>query len=164
MGDHYPRIFSEGLMNLTLACAFALLLYDPRTVVVSPYADASYKELVQELKSLPGQVYAPSLGQLQSEYQFFPTANWVALEDMIRGPGKDTENHPTTRHLLAPLLGNKSPFYILANVPLSDQPFMEFLEEEYVLQEDFGDRFKPLRVLPKRSDHGWPRFLYRQKG
>ena len=26
---------------------------------------------------------------------------------------------------------------------------------------DFEERFEPLRVLPARWDHGWPRYLYR---
>ena len=26
-----------------------------------------------------------------------------------------------------------------------------------------GDRFAALRVLPKRYDHGWPRYLYRDR-
>jgi len=35
------------------------------------------------------------------------------------------------------------------------------LNETYTLEVDFGDRFKPLSVLPKRFFHGWPRYLYR---
>jgi hypothetical protein len=35
--------------------------------------------------------------------------------------------------------------------------------DDYVLACDLGDRFAPLRVLPKRYDHGWPRYRYRNR-
>ena len=79
---------------------------------------------------------------------------------MIRGPGKDTTNHPNTRKLLNPLLSPAIPSSIFANYPLENYGWLAFLNEYYVMQEDFGDRFKPLRVLPARWDHGWPRYLY----
>jgi len=40
-------------------------------------------------------------------------------------------------------------------------PWLEFLNDYYVLKTDFKARFKPLRVLPGRWDHKWPRYLYR---
>ena len=113
---------------------------------------------------LDGPVYAPWLGQLQKGYSFYPAAHWVALEDMIRGPGRATENHPGTRALLEPSIDPGGPAYILANRPLETYPFLAFLEDYYVLESDYGDRFKALRVLPKRWDHGWPRYLYRHRG
>jgi hypothetical protein len=163
IGTRYPWFGLNKGAQILVACTFAFFLYDPQTVVVSSQADAKYEELLDELKKLPGQVYAPSLGQLQRGYEFFPTANWVALEDMIRGPGKNPQNHANTRLLLAPLLGHENRHYILANVPLSSQPFLAFLQDYYIMEKDYADRFKPLRVLPKRSDHGWPQYLYRQK-
>ncbi len=38
---------------------------------------------------------------------------------------------------------------------------LRFLLDYYVLDTDLGDRFEPLRCLPKPYDHGWPRYLYR---
>jgi hypothetical protein len=130
-------------------------------VIVSPRADESYADLVDLLDKLPGDVYAPSLGQLQSGFEFYPAAHWVALEDMIRGPGRDTRNHPKTRALLDPALHPSKEAYVLANYSLKAHPWIEFLEETYVLEVDLGDRFRSLRVLPARWDHGWPRYLYR---
>jgi hypothetical protein len=116
---------------------------------------------VRMLKDLDGPVYAPGLGQLQRGYSLYPCAHWVALEDMIRGPGRDTRNHPITRRLLSPVLNPSGPAYILSNRPLSSYPWLEFLEHYYDLEEDLGDRFIDLRVLPARWNHRWPRYLYR---
>jgi hypothetical protein len=101
---------------------------------------------------------------LQRGFSFYPTAHWVALEDMIRGSGIDTRDHPNTRQLLEPAIHPEGPAYILANYPLDTYPWIAFLKDYYVVETDFGDRFKPLRVLPKRWDHGWPRYLYRYTG
>jgi len=146
-----------------LFVTLALFIYNPSTVIVSPRANAVYGEFVDVLNGLKGNIYAPSLGQLQRGYTFHPAAHWVALEDVIRGPGLDTRNHPSTRRLLEPTINPGGPAYIIANYPLDYFQFLAFLEESYVLEEDFGDRFKALRVLPKRFDHSWPRYLYRYK-
>src|SRR5215472_10413634 len=47
------------LDHLALLLSFTLLLYDPRSVLVSPQAQASYDDLIAYLKGLPGTVYAP---------------------------------------------------------------------------------------------------------
>ncbi|MCB9455076.1 MAG: hypothetical protein H6671_03705 [Anaerolineaceae bacterium] len=147
-----------------LLASFALLLYDPRNVLVSPQAHEAYIDFITMLDDLDGQVYAPTLGQLQGDYQFYPAAHWVALEDMIRGPGRETRDHPNTRQFLEPLIYPEGrPAYILTNNPLESEGnfILGFLLEDYVLDIDFGNRFEPLRVLPKRFDHLWPRYLYR---
>lgn len=146
---------------IALFVTLAILFYDPSRVITSPRAGQSYADLIDMLQGLEGEVYAPSLGQLQDGYEFYPAAHWVALEDMIRGPGRDTRNHPNTRALLEPALHPSGEAYVLANHPLDAYPWIQFLEEVYVLETDFGDRFQPLRVLPARWDHGWPRYLYR---
>ena len=106
-------------------------------------------------------MYAPTLGQLPTDYRFFPAAHWVALEDMVRGPQKDTRNHPVIQELLAPLLNSDEPVYILENYPLTRFRFFEYLNDHFVLEKDYGDRFRALAVLPGRFNHGWPRYLYR---
>jgi hypothetical protein len=144
-----------------VATSFALLLYNPLPLIVSPQAQTAYADLISLLNSLPGPVYAPSIGQLQSGYVLSPTAHWVALEDMIRGLGRDTRDHPNTLALLQPAIEPSGPAYILANTPLETYPWIAFLNDYYVLDTDFGERFEALRVLPKRFDHLWPRYLYR---
>jgi hypothetical protein len=146
---------------LALFVTFAFFIYNPSTVIVSPRAGASYAEFINVLKKLDGAVYAPSLGQLQKDYAFYPAVHWAALEDMIRKPGFDTRNHPNTRRLLDPVIHPKGPAYIFANYPLDEYSWIAFLGDYYVLEKDFQAQFKPLRVLPKRWDHGWPRYLYR---
>jgi hypothetical protein len=146
---------------MALVVTLALFMYNPLEVITSQRAWESYADMVGMLNNLDGPVYAPWLGQLQSGYAFSPTAHWVALEDMIRGPGRDTSNHPNTRRLLEPALYPDGSAFILTNYPLNVYPWIAFLEDSYVLEVDFGDRFKPLRVLPARWDHAWPRYLYR---
>jgi len=153
------RKFNIHLFSLFVSLAF--FLYNPTTVLVSSRAGASYAEFINVLNKLDAPVYAPSLGQLQKDYAFYPAVHWAALEDMIRKPGFDTKNHANTRRLLEPVIHPKGPAYIFANYPLDKYTWIAFLGDYYVLEKDFQNEFKPLRVLPKRWDHGWPRYLYR---
>ena len=150
------------LQYVAVFLAFALFLYNPMPVVTSAEAKAAYSELLHLLNKLDGPVYAPSLGQMPDGYTLYPAAHWGALEDMIRGPGRDTSNHPNTRRLLDPAIHPKTPTaYILANFPLDVYPWLTFLEEYYVLEIDLGDQFKSLGALPRYYPTGWPRYLYR---
>lgn len=149
------------LDQIALYVTLALLLFNPFLLVVSSQAEARYAELIALLHGLDGHVYAPSLGQLPRDYEFYPAAHWVALEDMVRGPGRDTNNQPVTRELVAPAVQPTGAAYILTNYPLEPDSLLGFLTQSYVLDKDYGDEFEPLRVLPKRWDHGWPRYLYR---
>lgn len=145
---------------LALGASFALLFYNPASVIVSPKAMESYRDLVQYLNSLDGAVYAPWIGPLESGYEFFPAVHWVPMEDIIRGPGVDTYNHPVTRGLLESVIHPEGRAYILMNYPLENDPLLGFLVEEYKLKEDLGDRFTPLSTLPKRFNLEYPRYLY----
>lgn len=144
-----------------LACSLAFLAYNPADVIVPSRADAAYADLLTVLRSLDGPVYAPTLGQLRADYTLYPAAHWVALEDLVRGPGRDTQNAPLVRALLRPALEPAGQAYVLANLPLDAYPVTAFLEEDYVLETDLGDRFRVLRALPGRFESGWPRYLYR---
>lgn len=152
-----------SLAAAALALVFAQLGYDPRTVLVSTRAEAAYEELIGRLERLDGPVYAPWQGQLDERFAFHPAVHWAALEDMVRGPRKNPEEAALLARLLAPCLEPAGPAYLLANERLEGFPFLAFLLERYALAEDFGDRFEPLRVLPKRFDHHWPRYLYKAK-
>jgi len=147
---------------VALLVSFALLAYDPRTVVTSPGARQSYADFIELLRSLPGTVYAPAQGQLVDGYTFYPAAHWVALDDMTRGPRRGPEAQVLAAQLLAPVRHPKGPAYILTNQPLElTAPVLADLTQVYVLESDLGNRFERLRVLPKLYDHGWPRYLYR---
>jgi hypothetical protein len=102
-----------ALHLVALLVTLAVLFYNPLTVTVSSRVQKSYADLVGFLHDLDGSVYAPALGQLQGDYTLYPAAHWVALEDMIRGPGRDTRDHPNTRRLLEPALHPSGPAYIL---------------------------------------------------
>lgn len=157
-----PRLGRYGLHYAAVLMAFIVLLYDPRPLTVSRQADASYDDLITALTALDTPlVFAPWQGQLPEGFTLYPAAHWVALEDMIRGPGRDTRDHPNTRQLLAPLLTPRQQAYILANQPLDEYPWLAFLTDYYALEADFGTRFEALRTLPRRFDHGYPRYLYR---
>jgi hypothetical protein len=152
------------MVSTVLACSFALLAFNPLSLLMPTSSKQTYVEFVQYLRSIDGPVYAPTLGQLPgSDFTFSPGAHWVALEDLVRGPGRDVRNRPEIRGLLNPLFTTESPVYLLEHRPLSSRPWFEFLDEYFVLEEDLGDRFRDLSFLPARFDHGWPRYLYRRK-
>ena len=144
-----------------LGLSFALFFYSPASVIVSPQADESYQDLVGYLNSLDGPVYAPWLGQLESGYTFVPAIHWVPMEDLIRGPGVDTYNHPNTRMLLDSVIHPNGTAYILMNYPLEEDSLLSFLSDDYKLEADFGGRFAPLTTLPKRYNLEYPRYLYK---
>lgn len=158
--EHFAPVKKWALHLLALSATFALLFYNPASVLVSPKAPQAYRELVQYLNSLDGPVYAPWIGPLESGYQFSPAVHWVPMEDIIRGPGVDTYNHPVTRQLLDSVVHPNGPAYILMNYPLEDDFLLGFLAENYKLKEDLGDRFAPLSTLPKRFNLDYPRYLY----
>lgn len=151
------------LPEIALVLAFVTLAYDPRPLTPSPRAEAAYADLVGYLRGLGGPVYAPWQGQLPGGFVLHPTAHWVALEDLVRGPGRDPAHDPAVRRLAAPAVHPAGPAFVLTNQPLHAVDVLGFLQEDYVLACDLGDRFAALRVLPKRYDHGWPRYLYRSQ-
>jgi hypothetical protein len=149
---------------LALLFAFVTLAYDPRRLLPSSHASAAYADLIDYLRALPGPVYAPWQGQLPSGFVLRPAAHWVALEDLVRGSGGGAPTPDArVRQLTAPVVAPTGPAFILANQPLDRLAVLAFLEHDYVLACDLGDRFMALRVLPKRYDHGWPRYLYRSR-
>jgi len=161
IADTFPRARKQQLHLWGLVISFALLWYNPLTVIVPPRASDAYKDLVGYLKSLDGTVYAPWIGQLQDGYKLYPAAHWVPLNDIIRGPGVDQANHPFVRELLESVRYPQGQAYILHNLPLDEDTMLSFLSEKYTLEVDLGDRFNPLSTLPKRYTLHYPRYLYR---
>jgi hypothetical protein len=150
-------LYLEGALLL----AFLTLAYDPRPLMPSRRAPAAYADLIGYLRRLGGPVFAPWQGQLPDGFVLQPAAHWVALEDLVRGPGRDPGGNPVVEQLASPALHPDGPAFILANQPLDTLQVLAFLQDDYVLACDLGDRFRALRVLPKRYDHRWPRYLYR---
>jgi 4-amino-4-deoxy-L-arabinose transferase-like glycosyltransferase len=146
---------------LAFVTSFAVFLYAPASVIVSPQAQQDYKDFINILQGLHAQVYGPFMGQLQSDYVLVPGAHWVSIEDMLRGPGRDEYDNPTTHKLLASVIEPEGAAYIILPLPLDGDPLIGFLTKYYVLETDYGDRFKTLSTLPKRFSNGWPRYLYR---
>ncbi len=159
--DRYPAFERHGGHLLAVGASFVLLLYDPASVVVSSHAEESYQDMVQFLEALDGHVYAPWLGQLADSYQFVPAVHWVPLEDIIRGPGVNTDGHPVTRGILQAVVNPDGNPYVLMNYPLEGDKLMGFLAQYYVLDTDLGERYEALTTLPKRYNLAWPRYLYR---
>jgi hypothetical protein len=149
-----------GLMSAALGLTFALLAYNPGSVVVSPQSGQAYADLQVFLPSLNGPVYAPWLGPLQDGFQFQPTVHWVPMTDLVRGPGIDLASNPVIHTLLDPVIHPTGRAYILTNIPLNQDSALSFLGSAYVLDEDLGTRFMQLTALPKRYSLGWPRYLY----
>jgi hypothetical protein len=165
LGVHYAAGNFAAVKNwaihlVALGVSFALFFYPPASVIVSPDATEAYQDFVGYLHSLDGAVYAPWLGQLEDDYAFSPAVHWVPMEDLVRGPGVDTYNHPNTRMLLDSVIQPEGNAYILMNYPLENDPLLGFLLDDYRLKEDLGERFAPLATLPKRFLLEYPRYLY----
>jgi hypothetical protein len=157
-----PATFGGALRTAAAALAFVPLMYAPQTVIVSPHAATTYADLVGMVHGLDGPVYAPGIGQSAGAPLFSPGAHWVALEDMLRGPGHaNAVDSARAQAVLSPLAEASGPTYILTNTPhIMEVPPIASLRDRYVLVRDFGNRFAALSGLPKRYDHGFPRYLY----
>jgi hypothetical protein len=156
-----PRARRWGAPLFLLSASFALLAYNPLTVLIRPETQVVYQDLVTTIAQLDGVVYAPGVGQLQDRELFFPTAHWVTLIDLIRKPGVDLCDQPLTHELLEPVIHPVGPAYILLEHPLEEDAMLSFLSDSYVLEQDFGNRYIALRDSPKLLEVGWPTYLYR---
>jgi hypothetical protein len=141
--------------------AFATVLQDPRAFWLPANSRAQYADLQATIRALPGKVYAPGIGELVDGPQLYPTAHWVALDDMMRGPHRTAEDSALARRMLDPIRHPETTVYVLTNHPLATlaQPVSE-LASSYTLVKNYGDRFASLAALPRRFDHGYPRYLY----
>jgi hypothetical protein len=146
-----------------LALAYAPLIYNPQTELLSGRADASYADMVRLVRDLHAPVYAPEYGWLPDSSLFYPGANWVALDDIGRGPHRPAEDRTLAASMLGPVehpAGGAG--YVLTIRPLDVIPTpVRGLAQHYTLVEDFGDRFQALHGPPKTYGDGYPRLLYR---
>jgi len=156
----YNSLEQKGIYLAVIVASFALFFYNPMNVIVTSQAHKAYRDLTVLLKTYDGTIYAPWIGQLQDTYKLYPSVHWVPMVDMIR-PGYEWKINPLTTELLQPVISPSGNAYILVNYPLKEDPILYFLSDYYVLEADFGERFAPLKQLPKRFDIGWPRYLYR---
>ena len=157
--ERYAPVNRWALHIFVVGSSFALFLFNPASVIVSPKAESAYQDLVLYLNTLDGPVYAPWVGQLQSGYQFSPSVHWVPMEDLVRGPGEFSR--PDVQQFLQQVTRPDGTAYILMNYPLENDPLLSPLLAEYRLEADLGDRFSPLSTLPKRYNLEYPRYLYK---
>ena len=150
---HRPR-----LGRLALLLAFAALAYDPRDVLVPPRAQEKLTELVRLLDALPGSTFAPDIGPLPGGRPLVPAAHWIALDDLMRAHARDSL---IVESVLDPAIHPRGGAWLLTYRRLDTYACLRSLRPCYVLDTDFGDRFRALQPLPRRFPVGWPRFLYR---
>ena len=80
----------------------------------------------------------------------------------MRGPRRTAADTALARSLLDPIRHPANTAYVLTNHPLATlAPPVSELADGYTLVQDYGDRFAALTALPRRFDHGYPRYLYR---
>jgi hypothetical protein len=157
---------TRTLRVIGLVVSFGVLLYNPFAVIPSRHAQVAYQDFVQTVQQLDGQVYAPYSGFISSDLRLYPNAHWIALEDMVRRPGEDGEDAPLVRQMLKEVTHPAGKAYLITNARLDEvTPILFFLEEYYVLEQDFGNRFEALGSLPDRyfQEPSFPRYLYRHK-
>ncbi len=154
---------ARTLPPLAVALSFALLLYDPRDIMVPPDARPAYADLMRTIEGLDGPVFVPSIGQNAGPPTLSPAVVWVAIADIVRGHHRtaadwafvweslEPATHPTTAQA-----------YILTNSPLNRVPGpVKLLAPCYTLDRDFDHRFAALLTLVKHFKPDWPRYLYR---
>jgi hypothetical protein len=155
------EIRARILQAAAVAIAFAPLTYAPQTVILSRHSHEALADLENTVKGLPGTVYAPGIGQFAGPPIFSPGAHWVAVEDLARGPGHDSTDDAKAFALLDPVVHPTGRQYVLTTRPLSGMTApISLLNPHYALAQDYGDRFIALTGLPKRYNHGFPRYLY----
>src|SRR5581483_7957088 len=155
------EIKARILQAAAVAIAFTPLTYAPQTVIVSRHSHEALADLKSTVHALPGSVYAPSIGQYAGQPIFSPGAHWVAVEDMARGPGHDSTDEAKAFALIDPAVHPTGRQYVLTTRPLSGMTApLSLLTPHYALAQDYGDRFIALTGLPKRYNHGFPRYLY----
>jgi hypothetical protein len=151
----------RAVQALAVAIAFTPLTYAPQTVILARHSHAALADLEHTVQILPGPVYAPGIAQFAGPPLFSPGAHWVALEDMARGPGHTAADEAQAEALLDPALHPAGRAYVLTSKPFAQMtPPVSLLGSHYVLAQDYGNRFEPLTGLPKRYNHGFPRYLY----
>jgi len=161
------RAFTQATLGLGIvAFSFVPLVFNPIDVLVPGDSKEAYDGFVAKLRSLPGQVFAPNIGQLPEGFRLNPAVHWVALEDMIRGPGVDVTNNPNTKRYLLPALEPQTRSFLVLSYQLDQDPLLEFLSDCYSYQEDWGEQFSALDVLPGlfSGSQGSPRYLYEYSG
>jgi hypothetical protein len=151
---------SARIAQPAVLLAFGALAYNPLDHMVPRDAAAKHREFIAYVRALPGPAYIPKFGQLPWGAELRPAVHWVALEDMIRGPGKDERNHPVSRKLLASLLNADGSRYVIMHNPLEADPVLSYLAADYKLAIDLGDRFRSLGNIPHRWGVVWPRYVY----
>jgi hypothetical protein len=159
LAERLPRVRAVRLDRAALLLSFVLLAYNPLPMIVSPRARTEYADLVGTLKSLPGTVYAPWIGQLAGDYHLWPSGHWVSIEDMMGEHG--SPHSPIFHEILGPAFAPGHAAWVLTNAHLETYRCLALLHDRYVLAQDFGDRFRELKGLPRRWNHAWPRYLYR---
>lgn len=154
--------YSVDLFGLFLS--WSLLFFYPSQLLISPNAQESYVKFIEMLNNLDGPVYAPSLGQLPKDFKFYPAVHWVALDDMTRGPtGAPPHNLDAIKPILVSLSNPSGTTYIISDAPLEGSVIFPFISQKYELVKDFGDQYEPIKSIPGRYYHGWPRYLYKSK-
>ena len=152
---------SSAVRRTALVSAYVLqltvLLYNPGDVLTDANADGSYHDLVGAMARTRAPIYAVQMGRLPASMRPAAQAGWVPLVDLVRGTtnGRD---HALTRRVLAPLASR--PVCLLTNWPLEHDHALRFLLEKFQRVDDFGSRFRSLRILPTRFGTHWPRYLY----
>lgn len=155
-----PSSELAGKHVFAILISFGIMFYDPRAVIIHPQAEQAYHDMVDFLNSINGSVYSPWVGQLQSGYKFYPSVHWVPMVDMVR-PGYQYSVSPVMMNILEPVIHPQKAAYIFTPIPLDQDPALYFLSDYYILDDDFGDRYKDLNPLPKEYNIGWPRYFYR---
>ena len=145
-----------GLLGVYVV-QLVVLVFNPADALTDSRAAQSYDDLVAALARTHTPIYAVQMGRLPPPLPAAAHAGWVPLADLTRGKTEGRDD-PLTHEILSPLASR--PVCLLTNWPLENDDALRFLLDRFQQVEDFGDRFRALRILPTRFGTHWPRYLY----
>jgi len=141
-----------------------LLSYPPSRALPSGDATTALADLRLVVGGIDGRIYWPMDGRpLVARDRGLMEAEWVALEDLNRGPRPSVERQALVDELLAPLAAPDPGLYIFSRWPLEEDSVLRGTADGYERVTDFKDRFAALAGLQDRFGESYPRFLYRRQ-
>jgi hypothetical protein len=153
-----------GVVAVLGASSVGLLTYPPSRALPSGDAASALADLRSVIDGIDGRIYWPMDGRpLLARDRAPMEAEWVALEDLTRGPSPSAERQAVVDGILAPLAAPDPDLYIFSRWPLEEDSVFRATAAGYERVADYKDRFAALAGLQDRFGESYPRLLYRRR-
>ncbi len=147
---------------LAVACLqFVPLLYPVHAVLPHPRAREAHAELMQRLRSYPGEWLMPYHGFYEWKSGKGTSLDLIAFDDIVRSPGNSIlkKDPQYLDRMLDSLTMGPRPFAIVTDLPLEETgPHWARIAPRYRLADSLGWISEPLR--PVSGNQFAPRYIY----